>query len=279
MRIYKSTQEQVAPGFIIRRGLPVYGLESVGPFLLLDHMGPKQLKPGEGEGVPEHPHRGFETISYLVDGAMEHQDSLGNRMAMGSGEVQWMTAGSGILHAEFIGKELKQNGGLLHGFQIWVNLPRQYKMIAPAYQQYKAGEFPVVQLPQAKVKVLAGSYNGNASPIRTKSPLFLFHIELEPGASVQLPVPAGYETALYVATGNITANAQTLMNGQLAFSNELSDILLTGGSERSDVLFFGGLPIDEPVAAYGPFVMNEPGEIRDAILDYQAGKFGKIELV
>lgn len=277
--IFPATKEAVAPGFTVRRGLPVFGLESVGPFLFLDHMGPIDLKPGESQGVPDHPHKGFQTVTYIIDGFVEHKDSRGNRGTVGPGEMQWMTAGSGIVHSEFITPAQRELGGRLHGFQIWVNLPMQHKNANPGYQQFAADLFPVALRDngKAKIKLLAGALGNEASPIETYSPLFLFHVSLEAGATVTLPVSATMESAVYVADGTVRVNNSEPVSGGTTVSNgEASEVTLLAET-KTELLFFGGKPLNEPVASYGPFVMNYPAEIRQAIMDYQEGKFGTIE--
>jgi hypothetical protein len=278
MRVITANSEQVAPGFMIRRAMPVYGLRNVGPFLLLDHMGPRDLSPGEGQGIPPHPHRGFETITYMIDGAVEHHDSLGNKGVVGPGEVQWMTAASGIIHAEYIAPAFKAKGGALHGFQIWVNLPAAHKMQPPAYQQFGAKNFPTITEGNCSVKVIAGTYKNAVSPMKTKTELCMWHVNVPEDGQLSLELPASFQCAVYVATGSVMINGQHLHDGKIIFpdSSENNSFNISG-HQLATLLVIGGVPINEPIASYGPFVMNTEQEIEEAILDYQSGKFGTID--
>ncbi|MGL4597196.1 MAG: pirin family protein [Bacteroidia bacterium] len=275
MQKQTATREQVAPGFVIRRALPLGRKQQVGPFLLLDQMGPRTLNAGEGQGIPPHPHRGFETITYMISGAVEHHDSLGNKGVVRSGEVQWMTAGSGVIHAEYIAPEMKAEGGILHGFQIWVNLPRKDKLVKPSYQQFADHEFPIQEKDGVRLKLIAGTFGQWSSPIVTRTPLTVIHLQLDAGASFNVPLETGFEMAAYIADGEIEMNGEVFADGQVLFTTDEKELRIQA-KKAAHVLILGGEPIDEPIVSYGPFVMNEEHEIREAILDYQQGKFGTI---
>ncbi|GAB4135256.1 MAG: pirin family protein [Bacteroidia bacterium] len=276
MKIIPATKEQVAPGFHIRRALPLYYYHSIGPFLLLDQMGPRTLAPGEGQGIPPHPHRGFETITYMIEGKVEHHDSLGNKGVVGPGEVQWMTAASGIIHAEYIAPDFKEKGGKLHGFQIWVNLPAKDKMIRPSYQQFGKEEFPAVHRNDAEIRVIAGTYENITGPVKTRTPLSVYHVFLKAGGMVDLSFQESFETGIYIADGSVNIENNTHQNGMMVFMEKDKKVLIQA-TEDAHLLVLSGEPIREPVATFGPFVMNTQDEIREAILDYQSGKFGVLE--
>ncbi len=189
--VIRSIQAMEGAGVPIRRVFPTAALEDVDPFLLLDHLGPIEFRPGQSTGFPDHPHRGFETVTYVLEGAMEHRDSQGNHGIIGPGDVQWMTAGSGLVHSEMPGAELTKNGGRLQGFQLWVNLPRKDKMVAPRYQDVAAARLPVAQTgaKDVQVKVIAGESLGRHAAVETRTPILFLHATLQPGASLEQPVP------------------------------------------------------------------------------------------
>jgi redox-sensitive bicupin YhaK (pirin superfamily) len=270
-------------GVPIRRVFPTAALEDVDPFLLLDHLGPIEFKPGQATGFPDHPHRGFETVTYVLEGAMEHRDSRGNHGIIGPGDVQWMTAGSGLVHSEMPGAEIAKNGGRLHGFQLWVNLPRKDKMIAPRYQDVPAARLPVAQT-EAKdiqVKVIAGESLGRHAALETRTPILFLHATLQPGASVEQPVPDDYSAFAYVINGEgrIGPEATRVPEGHVAVFAKSGDTVRLSNSAGAplNVLLIGGAPLGEPVARYGPFVMNTKDELYQAFKDYQNGRMGVIE--
>jgi redox-sensitive bicupin YhaK (pirin superfamily) len=256
----------------------------IDPFLLLDEMGPVQYPPGEAVGAPDHPHRGFETVTYLLEGDWEHEDSAGNRGHIGPGDVQWMTAGAGVVHSELPARRIREQGGRVHGFQIWVNLPRRDKMIAPRYQ-----EIPSTRLPErtsadglARVRLIAGEALGGRAVIETRTPVLLHDWTLSPGARVEVPVPADFQVFAYVFGGAVRAgpDGREVRDGQAALfgaGDEVSLAVPADAKAPARLLLLGGVPLREPVARYGPFVMNTPEEIHQAIEDFQAGRLGAID--
>ena len=276
-------------GFPVRRAFAGVALEDLDPFIHLDQMGEVEYAPGEPKGTPWHPHRGFETVTYMIDGAFEHADSNGGGGLITNGDTQWMTAGSGILHIEKPPEALVQSGGLFHGFQLWVNLPAIQKWAAPRYQDIRAREVALVSSPDggSLVRVIAGDVAGHAGPGSTYSPMTLVHATLSPGARLALPWRPDYNALLYVMAGQGTVGAEgrPIGTGQLAVfgpGDALTVAALATQESRSptlDVLILGGRAIREPVAWMGPFVMNTREEVLQAMTDYQAGRLGSIPAV
>lgn len=271
-------------GFPVRRPFPIAGLLDVDPFLLLDHLGPVEWGPGEGIGAPDHPHRGFETVTYLLSGEMEHKDSAGHRGKLTPGDVQWMTAGSGVVHSELPSEKFMREGGTMHGFQIWVNLPAKDKMIPVRYQDIPKDEIPKVTSEDEKVRVtiIAGEAMGRKAVIDTHTPIIYLHYTLSPGGSVEQAIPADHNALAYVVSGDaiLGSNNKKVSEGQLA-TMSTGDVLQIKCAENAeqdvDLLILAGIPIGEPLARYGPFVMNNEDEIRQAIDDYRNGRMGMIE--
>ena len=276
-------------GFPVRRAFAGVALEDLDPFIHLDQMGEVEYAPGEPKGTPWHPHRGFETVTYMIDGAFEHADSNGGGGLITNGDTQWMTAGSGILHIEKPPAALVQSGGLFHGFQLWVNLPAIQKWTAPRYQDIRAREVALVSSPDggSLVRVIAGDVAGYAGPGSTYSPMTLVHATLSPGARLAVPWRPDYNALLYVMAGQGTVGAEgrPIGTGQLAVfgaGDALTVAALATQESRSptlDVLILGGRAIREPVAWMGPFVMNTREEVLQAMTDYQAGRLGSIPAV
>jgi redox-sensitive bicupin YhaK (pirin superfamily) len=278
-------------GFVVRRPFPgALSMHDASPFLLLDHMGSVDLAPGEAKGTPWHPHRGFETVTYIIDGALEHQDSTGGGGLITNGSTQWMTAGAGILHIEQPTEELVSKGGVLHGVQLWVNLPKAQKMTPPRYQDIGADAATLVTTHDggALLRIIAGDLAGHAGPGRTFTPITYVHATVAPGARVELPWPKEFNALAYVLAGNgsVGTEGRTLREGQLAVFGAGDAIVVSAdaaqpstASDGLEVLLLGGLPIDEPIFHYGPFVMNTKAEIVEAIEDFNAGRLGKIPAV
>ena len=264
-------------GFSVRRPFPTAELDHFDPFLLLDEMGPMELGPGEAEGAPDHPHRGFETVTYLLAGEMVHADSQGNKGRLRPGDVQWMTAGDGVVHSEMPAERLRREGGRLHGFQLWVNLPRRDKRMRPRYQDVPAAAIPTATSADGKtrVRVIAGEALGEKAVIDTRTPIFFFHVSLQPGARFEQPTPAGYNVLAYVVSGAIESGGQTVDDGQLALYGP-GDAVRLAAEEPAEVLLLGGVPLGEPVARHGPFVMTTREELLEAFADYRAGRMGQI---
>ena len=268
-------------GLPIRRAFPQAGFRAVDPFLLLDHFGPIERAPGAAGGVPDHPHRGFETVTYMLSGEIEHKDSNGSADVIGPGDVQWMTAGAGIVHSEMPSDTFRRSGGVLHGFQLWVNLPQRLKMVPSGYQMVTADKMPTVALPDGagSVRVIAGAALGTGAAVHTRTPILYLHVSLRPGGAVTIPVDAGHNAVAYAlaGSGQCGADRRPLRDGQTAtFADAGDGIALAAGDEPLDVLVLAGEPLNEPVVSYGPFVMNTPDEIQQAVLDYQSGAMGRI---
>jgi redox-sensitive bicupin YhaK (pirin superfamily) len=270
-------------GFPVRRAFAGVKLEDLDPFIHLDQMGEVEYAPGEPKGTPWHPHRGFETVTYMIDGTFEHQDSNGGGGLITNGDTQWMTAGAGILHIEKPPEALVQSGGLFHGFQLWVNLPAAQKWSPPRYQDIRASEVALASSPDggALIRVIAGEIAGHQGPGSTYSPMTLVHATLSPGARLVLPWRPTDNALVYVMAGRATVGAgqRPVATGQLTVFGPGDAITIgaeVGQESRSpnvDVLILGGRPIREPVAWMGPFVMNTREEVMQAYEDFRAGRF------
>ncbi|QIT29531.1 pirin family protein [Raoultella terrigena] len=275
------SQHWVGNGFPVRSlfSYQTHG-EQLSPFLLLDYAGPHSFPAGSGKrGVGEHPHRGFETVTVVYSGEVEHRDSTGKGGVIGPGDVQWMTAGAGILHEEFHSAEFTRTGGELKMIQLWVNLPAKDKMAAPGYQSITADLIPRVALPDnaGHVRVIAGDYADVSGPARTFSPLNVWDMQLTQGHDVSLRQPAGWSTALVVLEGEISVNgAENAREGQLVVLSQQGETLHLGATADAKVLLLAGEPLGEPIVGYGPFVMNSKTQIAEAVRDFNSGRFGQI---
>lgn len=266
-------------GFLVHRPFPTATLDMIDPFLLLDEMGPIDVAPGEALGAPDHPHRGFETVTYMLDGEVEHRDSAGNHGVIGTGDVQWMTAGSGVVHSEMPGARMQRDGGKSHGLQLWVNLPRADKMTPPRYQDLRAADIPTVERDGVVAKVIAGEAFDVVGPAHTHLPILYVHARVEAGATVELDVAPGTNAFAYVlaGAGEFGPDARTASRAQLvAFGPSGDTVRIRGGADALDVIVLAGRPLREPVVRYGPFVMNTKAEIVEAFDDYQSGRMGQI---
>jgi len=268
-------------GFPVRRAFAGVDLRALDPFVHMDQMGEVDYGPGEPKGTPWHPHRGFETVTYIIDGTFRHQDSNGGGGLISNGDTQWMTAGSGLLHIEAPPEELVASGGLFHGFQLWVNLPATMKMTAPRYQDIRAGQVSLLSSADggALLRVIAGDVGGYSGPGITHTPIALVHATLSAGAQLRLPWQPSFNALAYTlaGSGTVGAHGRPMKLGQLAVFGPGDVITLQASPKESmDVLILGGQPIREPVAAYGPFVMNTRAELVQAFEDYQAGRLGVI---
>ncbi|MEV6633362.1 pirin family protein [Actinoplanes sp. NPDC051470] len=266
-------------GFPVRRAFAGVPVNELDPFIHLDQMGEVDYAPGEPKGTPWHPHRGFETVTYMIDGVMDHQDSNGGGGTITNGDTQWMTAGGGILHIEAPPEQLVMSGGLFHGMQLWVNLPRVAKMIAPKYQDIRGRESVLLTTPDggALIRVIAGGLAGHEGPGSTHTPINLAHVTLQPGARLDLPWPADYNALVYVMSGRGTAGAESrpIEMGQLAVYGP-GDAIRVSSSSELDLFIMGGRPLREPVAHHGPFVMNTREELKQAFDDFQKGRLGVV---
>jgi redox-sensitive bicupin YhaK (pirin superfamily) len=268
-------------GFIVHRPFPTRMLMDFDPFLLLDEMGPVDYAPGEAKGAPDHPHRGFETVTYMLEGSFAHKDSAGHSGVLRAGDVQWMTAGAGVVHSEMPDPVFAREGGRVHGLQLWVNLPRRDKMISPRYQEIASAQIPTSSTSDGKVrvKVIAGEALGVKARIETRTPILYQHFTLEPGAAIVHPVPREFRVFAYplAGAGRYGESGQAVQpQHMIAFDDDGDAIRLAAGDEPLDVLLIGGVPLNEPVVRHGPFVMNSEDEIRQAIVDYQSGRMGVI---
>lgn len=282
-KIIKSEATQDGEGVTLNRSFPNQYISEFDPFLLLDEIGPINIKPGKQKGFPDHPHRGFETVTYLLEGKFEHKDSQGHAGIINSGDVQWMTAGSGVIHSEMPEKEFSKNGGKLHGFQLWVNLPKSSKMMKPRYQEILQSKIPIgtTKDDNITVKVIAGESLGTKAIINTITPIMYLHFKLEPGSRIVQPVPKEYNVFAYVIQGKGVfepSYSNKVERGNLViFDTDGNEVYIRAAEDskiRFEVLLIGGVPLLEPITRYGPFVMNTQQEIYQAIEDYRNGKFG-----
>jgi redox-sensitive bicupin YhaK (pirin superfamily) len=277
VRVVDAVRQLEGEGFEVRRPFPTGALNLVDPFLLLDEMGPVEHAPGEAIGTGDHPHRGFETVTYILAGEMEHRDSAGNHGSIRPGDVQWMTAGSGVIHSERPSDAFLARGGRMHGFQLWVNLPRADKMTAPRYQDLRAQDIPTVERDGVRATVVAGDAFGVHGPAQTRVPIVYVHARLDAGATATIPVPESANAFVYAfsGAGEVGRDRRAVRDGQAAILGEGGAIELRAGDEPFEVLVLAGEPLREPVARYGPFVMNTKQEIIDAFDDYQSGHFAQ----
>jgi redox-sensitive bicupin YhaK (pirin superfamily) len=273
-------------GFPVRRAFAGVSMTDLDPFIHMDQMGEVEYAPGEPKGTAWHPHRGFETVTYIIDGTFEHADSHGGGGTITNGDTQWMTAGGGILHIERPPEALVASGGLFHGLQLWVNLPRELKTAAPRYQDLRAGQAALLTTPDggALVRVIAGEVAGHAGPGSTYTPMAMLHTTISPGAQLRLPWRKDFNALVYVMSGagSVGAERRPVHTGQLAVFGPGEVLTVTGADHQEsrhpalDVVILGGTPIKEPVAWGGPFVMNTKAEVLAAFEDFQAGRFGQI---
>src|SRR5882672_7885050 len=279
-RIVRSQRMREGGGFIVRRPFPTAEFDHIDPFLLLDEMGPVDYGPGEAVGAPDHPHRGFETVTYILDGEFQHEDSAGNRGTIASGDVQWMTAGDGVIHSEMPADWIKQRGGRVHGFQLWVNLPARDKRIAPRYQDVRAATMPTWRSEDGRttVKVIAGNAMGIEGAAQTRIPITYLDVALENDATIDLEVPESQSAFVYVFGGalEVGENGRAAADGDMAMLARGDTLKLRATQDGTRALVLGGQPLREPVARYGPFVMNTHEEIYEAFTDFQSGRFGQI---
>ena len=282
--VVNSIETYEGAGFLVRRPFPKAGFSEFDPFLLLDEMGPMELGPGEAQGAPDHPHRGFETVTYLLSGEMEHKDSRGHAGRLTPGDVQWMTAGAGVIHSEMPSAEFARTGGRMHGFQLWVNLPQREKMMKPRYQEISGSQIPKATSADGlvSVSVIAGEALGRKAVIETRTPIVYLHYRLKPGGSVTQQVPGAYNAFAYVVEGEglFGAENERGVDGQMVlFAPDGDEVRIENPAAAKttlEVLLIAGSPLHEPVARYGPFVMNTREEIHQAIEDYRLGKLGAI---
>ncbi len=271
----------VGDGFPVRNLFPSNGIDAqVNPFLMLDYAGPNYFEPTrKSQGVGEHPHRGFETVTIAYQGAVSHRDSAGNSGTIYPGDVQWMTAASGVVHEEKHEKQFAENGGTFEMVQLWVNLPSEYKMSKPRYQGITKEDIPSVKFgEESYARIIAGELNGVKGPAKTFTPVTLFDVRLKAGERAGLSIAEGHNTAVVLLKGDVTVGNDTKLSGEAriaVLSQEGEGVVLEAKAD-STLLVLGGEPIDEPVASYGPFVMNTREELQQAVQDYKAGKMGHL---
>ena len=282
VKVYQpGSQHVVGDGFHVRNLLPSNDLDlELSPFIMLDYAGPTFYPATDTpRGVGEHPHRGFETVTIVYQGIVAHRDSAGNSGVIGPGDVQWMTAASGIVHEEMHEREWAKRGGTLQAIQLWVNLPKAFKMSAPGYQTIVKDQIPVVQLDggAGSLHVIAGSVRGAKGPAKTFTPIELYDLRLRAGHSLPLQIAKGYNVGLFVLSGRVTiAGSHRLAEADLAVWTSTGEAVTITGEEDALILVMAGEAIHEPVARYGPFVMNTQAELVQAVNDYQAGKMGHL---
>lgn len=271
----------VGDGFPVRNLFPSNDLDhDVDPFLMLDYAGPQHFEPTDSpRGVGEHPHRGFETVTILYQGAVAHRDSAGNAGVIGLGDVQWMTAASGVVHEEKHEKNWAKKGGTFQAIQLWVNLPRAHKMSAPRYQTILNADIPNVELEggAGRLRVIAGACQGRRGPARTFTPVELYDLKLLAGHRAEMNLPDGHNTSVFVVRGLVSANgSRDAGEAELIVCKRNGSSVVIEAREDSRLLILSGQPIEEPIARYGPFVMNTKAELVQAVNDYQAGKMGHL---
>jgi redox-sensitive bicupin YhaK (pirin superfamily) len=269
----------VGDGFPVRTMFGYDNAAATTPFLLLDYAGPLNFAASlKRRGVGEHPHRGFETVTLLYSGEVQHRDSGGGGGMIGPGDVQWMTAGSGVVHEEMHSDAFTTQGGIFEAIQLWVNLPARLKMTQPRYQTLLNADIPQIQLPDGAglIRVIAGEFAGRRGPAQTFTPVTLWDGRLEAGKGAELSLPAGHTAMLFVMHGNVVANGKRIGSAEIAVLDRRGETIRVDAESDATFLVLGGEPIDEPVVGYGPFVMNSEAEIRQAINDYQAGRMGHL---
>ena len=265
----------------VARAFPVVNRREVDPFLLFDHFGPVDFAPGLATGVPSHPHCGFEAITYLLQGEMEHRDSWGGKAAIRTGDIQWMTTGSGLIHSELPTKDFKDKGGYMEGLQIWVNLPKSNKNVKPGYQHIEKINIPEINMNNqlGKIKIIVGSVLNKKSLINTFSPVSIFDIQFNKSGLTKLIIPHEQILMIYIIAGKIQIkeNNQIVHEGQMIYYDQSGDeLLLNSVSKKGSYLVLAGKPINESIVRYGPFVANTDGELKQLIMNYQSGKMGKL---
>jgi len=283
--IVNSIETLEGGGFLVHRPFPQASFSDFDPFLLLDEMGPMDVAPGQAKGAPDHPHRGFETVTYMLSGEMEHKDSGGHAGRLKSGDVQWMTAGAGVIHAEMPSKEFLRTGGRMHGFQLWVNLPQRDKMIKPRYQDISSSQIPKATSADGLVwvSVIAGEAMGQKAVIETRTPIIYLHYRVKPGGIAVQRMPKDYNAFAYIVEGAGLFGTEGERGGRgqmVLFAPDGDEVRIENPSDAKatlEVLLIAGVPLNEPIARYGPFVMNTQAEIRQAFEDYSQGRMGTIK--
>lgn len=260
----------------VRQVIPS-AIEHIDPFVFLDHFGPVEKKPG-GQGVPPHPHAGIATITYLFSGSNRHQDSYGHDTMVHAGDLAWMQAGKGIVHAEGM-NENRLHSETVQGLQFWISLPAKDKFIEPDFFFHSAAELPVIALDQSKLKVLCGEFMGNHSPVKSVSPAYMYEVHMPAGAQLNIPLKKGDTAGLYMISGALETDQQTLLPFTMTSFEQEGDELQLFSKQESHCMIFGGTPLNEPIVAHGSFVMNSMEQINQVVNDFYAGKMGKLEII
>ena len=275
---YTSLKHMSVGPFKIKQPLPNDELKQVSPFILIHHGGPQTHAPGEIKArLSPHPHRGFEPVTFLFNGKIHHKDSTGSEGFLQTGDVQWMTAGSGIIHSEGPSEDFAKDGGEMEIIQLWVNLPREHKMAAPKYQDIKRDAIPVITADGFELRLVAGEYQGQQGPASTFTPILAMMLHFDTAGQTTLAVPEKYNALIYVLDGELEVGEQQINTHNLAVFNHDGDAIQLTAKRKGKALLLAGQPIEEPLISYGPFVMNYPGDIKQAILDFETGKMGVLE--
>ena len=268
-------------GIPVTRGFPVLGMREFDPFLLFDHFGPINYEPGGATGVPAHPHCGFEAITYLLDGEVEHKDSWGGQAFIETGDIQWMTTGSGLIHSELVTEKFKKSGGIMQGLQIWVNLPKKDKQVKPWYQHIKKNNIPTIKEDKnVEIKVLVGEAKEVKSVVQTYSPVSIFDAHFSSPGIIDLNISKDQMAMVYIIEGELqfVNEKQIASKGQLIYFDQSCELIhLASTSNKGSYLVLAGKPLNEPIVRYGPFITNSESEMKQAILDYQNGKMGVLD--
>ena len=275
-KIIPSEKKNLGPKQFVMSPLPNQWVGQISPFIMLDHFGPKHIPAGEPFFVPPHPHRGFAPVTILFEGEVEHKDSFGNIGRIKGGDVQWMTAGSGVVHSEGAPESFSKAGGVLHLIQLWINLPAAYKMITPSYQEIKSETIPVLKEGNSKVRVIAGDYKNLQGPAKTFSPVSLLHVIIPEGEEITIEVEKMFNSSYYLTKGQTVVDEYDVPEQHLVWLSEEGDKITVRAIRDSELLFMAGEPINEPLVSYGPFVMNSKTEIIQAIHDYENGLMGSL---
>jgi redox-sensitive bicupin YhaK (pirin superfamily) len=279
-RILQAEKELVTPRLYIRRALPSPVKRTIDPFLLLDHIGPKYFHPGEINHFYPHPHRGFQPVTLLLEGKMEHRDSEGNKNILHPGDIHWINAGSGIVHSERLMSEMAGDGGIFHSVQLWINLPARLKMKPPGVQHFRADDIPIITEDMGKISIrlIAGDYYGQQGPIGSSTPIIMAHIKMASGTKTNIPVQKDFNSFYYVLNGKLKDPSGLIIDEHtLATLKHNGTEISIEAIESSELILLGGRPINDPIVCYGPFVMNKFPELQQAIRDYESGKMGALK--
>jgi redox-sensitive bicupin YhaK (pirin superfamily) len=272
-----ATEFQMGP-MRVKQPLPTNEVEQVSPFVLLHHAGPDHHIPGKGRTrLNPHPHRGFEPVTFLFSGGLHHKDSLGNEGFLNSGDVQWMTAGSGVIHSEGPSEQFAKEGGHMELIQLWVNLPREQKLTTPKYQDIKKETIPAIEQNGFTLSLVAGEYGVEKGPASTFSPITAMMVNFEADAQTEIEFPSSHNVLVYVLEGSLESNSSSIEKLSMATYNSDGEGIQLKAKSSGKALLLAGEPINEPISSYGPFVMNYPGEIKQAVMDYEMGKMGVLE--